>query len=49
MKNDMVRALVDKINEATQNIPCWDEYARTGTKPAECSEQVEPQADGFHY
>lgn len=30
MKNDLVRALINSINEATDNIPCWDEYAKTG-------------------
>lgn len=49
MKNDMVRALVAAINEASENIPCWDEYARTGVKPKACSEVIAPQADGFRY
>ncbi len=30
MRNDMVRALVDAVNEATLNIPCWDEYYKSG-------------------
>lgn len=48
-KNDMVRALVSAINEATAAIPCWDEYARTGTAPRPCEERVAADADGFKY
>jgi hypothetical protein len=38
MKNDLVRALINGINEASDNLPCWDDYARTGrvTKPKDC-------------
>lgn len=45
----MVRALVAAVNEATENIPCWDEYARTGTAPRPCGERIAAQADGFKY
>lgn len=55
MKNDMVRALVKSINEATQNIPCWDEYYWTGKRPATCNEVIPgsiypkpPRAKGKH-
>jgi hypothetical protein len=30
MKNDLVRALINSFNEATDAIPCWDKYAETG-------------------
>ena len=30
MDNDLVRRLLDAINEATEAIPGWDEYERTG-------------------
>ena len=30
MKNDLVRLLVDIINEATAEIPGWDEYVISG-------------------
>jgi hypothetical protein len=40
MKNDMVRALIRAINEATANIPCWDAYYRTGQRPAACDEVI---------
>lgn len=40
MKNDMVRALINSINEATQNIPCWDDYYKTGSRPATCDEVI---------
>jgi hypothetical protein len=50
MKNDMVRALVSMVNAATAGIPCWDEYARTGKRPATCDEKVAPaEGDGFVY
>ena len=26
MRNDLVRALIDMFNEATDAIPCWDLY-----------------------
>lgn len=39
MHNDMVRALISHINEATDNIPCWDEYYKN-LKIVECGEQV---------
>jgi hypothetical protein len=29
MKNDLVRALINSFNEATDAIPCWDKYAET--------------------
>jgi hypothetical protein len=37
MDNDLVRALISSINEATAAIPCWDEYAREG-KVVACDE-----------
>jgi hypothetical protein len=40
MHNDMVRALIACINEATANIPCWDEYYRTGRRAAACDEDI---------
>lgn len=40
MVNDMVRALISSINEATANIPCWDEYYATGARPAACAERI---------
>lgn len=40
MKNDMVRALINCINEATVNIPCWDIYYKTGSRPATCDEVI---------
>lgn len=49
MKNDMVRTLVNSVNEATANIPCWEEYARTGVRPKTCAEKLPPRADGFAY
>jgi hypothetical protein len=42
MKNDLVRHLINAINEATHNIPCWDEYERTGRAVYDCGEKVEP-------
>ncbi|KAJ9530850.1 hypothetical protein QJQ45_028857 [Haematococcus lacustris] len=39
MKNDLVRALIDAFNEATDAIPCWTEYAEAGgVVPKECKE-----------
>lgn len=38
MQNDLVRALINSFNEATDAIPCWDEYAKTGQKPKTCDE-----------
>lgn len=38
--NDMLRVLVDAVNEATQNIPCWDEYVKTGFRPFRCYEVI---------
>lgn len=35
MKNDLVRFLINAINEASAAIPCWDEYVKTG-KVAKC-------------
>lgn len=34
-----VRKLMDSFNEATDAIPCWDEYAKTGKVPKTCSEK----------
>jgi hypothetical protein len=39
MHNDMVRKLIDSINEATENIECWDEYYKTG-KITPCDEKL---------
>lgn len=39
MKNDLVRALINSINEATANIPCWDLYAETGAVQP-CNETI---------
>jgi len=39
VKNDMVRKLIDSINEATANIECWDQYYTTG-KVAPCDEKL---------
>lgn len=36
MKNDLVRFLINAINEATDALPCWDEYVKTG-KVAPCT------------
>jgi hypothetical protein len=30
MTNELVRHLINSINEATANIPCWDEYVDGG-------------------
>ncbi len=30
MKNDLVRFLINAFNEATDAIPCWPEYEKTG-------------------
>ena len=30
MHNDLVRFLINAINEATERIPGWDEYEKTG-------------------
>jgi len=30
MDNQMVRHLIDALNEATNAIPGWDEYEKTG-------------------
>lgn len=38
MKNDLVRALINSINEATDALPCWDKYAETG-KVEHCDEK----------
>lgn len=40
MKNDMVRALINSINEASQNIPCWDDYFHTGKRSPTCDEVI---------
>ena len=39
MKNDLVRTLINAINEATAAIPCWDKYAVDGKLPKECNEE----------
>eukprot|EP00798_Chlamydomonas_sp_ICE-L_P030514 gene30514-35542_t len=39
MKNDLVRALMNSFNEATDAIPCWDKYAASGVIPANCDEE----------
>ncbi|GLC43320.1 hypothetical protein PLESTM_001458300 [Pleodorina starrii] len=38
MKNDLVRALINSINEATAALPCWDTYAETGKASYDCAE-----------
>ena len=38
--NELVRTLISAINDATSNIPCWDEYAATGKRPATCDEEI---------
>jgi hypothetical protein len=30
MKNDLVRWLIKAFNEATDAIPCWDQYVSSG-------------------
>uniref|UniRef100_A0A7R9V813 Hydroxyproline O-arabinosyltransferase-like domain-containing protein n=1 Tax=Chlamydomonas euryale TaxID=1486919 RepID=A0A7R9V813_9CHLO len=41
-KNELVRALIAAFNEATDAIPCWDEYQKTGKLPAK-GECLEPK------
>eukprot|EP00198_Chlamydomonas_reinhardtii_P000268 XP_001689603.1 predicted protein [Chlamydomonas reinhardtii] len=38
MKNDLVRALINSINEASAALPCWDQYAETGKAVYDCDE-----------
>ena len=38
--NLMVRTLIASINTATENIPCWDEFAKTGVRPRTCDEVI---------
>ncbi|KXZ44208.1 hypothetical protein GPECTOR_71g569 [Gonium pectorale] len=38
MHNDLVRALINSINEATAALPCWDQYAETGKVLYECED-----------
>eukprot|EP00798_Chlamydomonas_sp_ICE-L_P018627 gene18627-25142_t len=35
MKNDLVRTLIESFNEATDAIPCWDDYQKTHTASIE--------------
>lgn len=35
----MVRALISHINEATENIPCWDEYYKSA-QIVQCDEKL---------
>lgn len=37
VKNDLVRTAVEMINEATDNIPCWDVYYETKVVTDQCS------------
>lgn len=39
MQNDLVRTLISSFNEATAAIPCWDQYAASGTVPTTCEEK----------
>lgn len=39
-RNHMLRTLIGFINEATQSIPCWNEYVRTRKRPATCDEEI---------
>lgn len=39
-KHEMVRKLIAAINTATENIPCWDEYVKTGKVPTTCDEII---------
>lgn len=39
-KHDMVRKLIAAINTATENIPCWDDYVKTGHVPTTCDEII---------
>lgn len=38
MTNELVRHLINSINEATAAIPCWDEYVETGKVVTDCEE-----------
>ncbi|KAG2501810.1 hypothetical protein HYH03_000310 [Edaphochlamys debaryana] len=38
MHNDLVRALINSINEATAALPCWDSYAESGKADYTCDE-----------
>jgi len=40
VKNDLVRTLIRAINDATSNIPYWDEYAATARRSATCDEEI---------
>lgn len=40
--NAIIRTLIRSFNEATANIPCWDEYAATGKLPKACRETRNP-------
>jgi hypothetical protein len=37
--NEMIKALIASINEATSNIECWEEYYKTG-KVQPCKEKL---------
>ncbi|GIL43843.1 hypothetical protein Vafri_1440 [Volvox africanus] len=38
MKNELVRTLINSINEATAALPCWDTYAESGKASYDCDE-----------
>ena len=40
MMNDLIRRLIDSINEASTSIPCWEEYSQSGKANYECPEMA---------
>jgi hypothetical protein len=40
MANDLVRRLIDSINEASSAIPCWEEYSYSGKADYGCAEMA---------
>ncbi|PNH11871.1 hypothetical protein TSOC_001280, partial [Tetrabaena socialis] len=38
MHNDLVRALINSINEATAALPCWEQYAESGRVSYDCDD-----------
>jgi hypothetical protein len=46
MTNELVRHLINAINEATANIPCWDEYVETGKVGAGGAQLLDAAAAG---
>ncbi|GLI67444.1 hypothetical protein VaNZ11_011637 [Volvox africanus] len=43
VQNNLVRLIVAMVNEATENIPCWDDYVAT-SKVAKCNQHKQNAA-----